>query len=255
MQALRLDYPPIANLSIEEPLGQSVTHFPVLPSSILRFAALGTLNSKRATKLACDMASIKGGSSTDSPNSNCFLWPRELHCLGWSKGERQEAACEVASTSDAVAHRIKDTLKAPANTEAVQSDLGGTQRRDAQEAERASSQAAAKWQSAADRIRQLAALKREQDDTQAALSQQQAGDNPQARPSAINRPGTPGMEKSDRNAVILSEAAEAKVFAQISKARLRGTDGGVIRAGSLWEEKPALLLLLRRPGCSECPLT
>ena len=201
------------------------------------------------------MASSEGGSSRDKPNSHCFLWPQELNCLGWSKGNPQEAAREVASTTDAAVHVIKVTLKAPANTEAVHNNLGGTLRWDAQEAERASSQAAVKWQSAADRIRQLAKVEREQIDAQAAVSQQQAGDNPQSRPSAISRLGAPGMEKSDRNTVNLDGAAEARVLAQISKTRLRGTDGGVIRAGTLWEETPALLLLLRRPGCSECPLT
>ena len=201
------------------------------------------------------MASTEGGSSRDRPSSHCFLWPQELNCLGWSKGEPQEAAPEVASTPDAEVHVSKDTLKAPANTEAVHNSLGGTLRRDAQEAERASAQAAVKWQSAADRIRQLSKLKREQNEEQAAGSQQQAGDNPHSRPSAISRLGTPGMEKPDRNTVNLDEAAEARVLAQISKTRLRGTNGGVIRAGTLWEEMPALLLLLRRPGCSECPLT
>jgi len=37
---------------------------------------------------------------------------------------------------------------------------------------------------------------------------------------------------------------------QISKIRLRGIDQQIIRAQTLWQDKPAMLLLLRRPGCS-----
>ena len=55
--------------------------------------------------------------------------------------------------------------------------------------------------------------------------------------------------EGDRGSI--PECQEEKVLGQIGRIRLRGRDDTIIRAQELWQEKPVLLLLLRRPGCSE----
>ena len=59
-----------------------------------------------------------------------------------------------------------------------------------------------------------------------------------------------------RNQVIIPQGEEEKILDQISRIRLRGMDQSIIRAQELWQHGPAMLLLIRRPGCSkpECLL-
>ena len=56
---------------------------------------------------------------------------------------------------------------------------------------------------------------------------------------------------ADLNQLVMTIEEELEYMEQLAKIRLRGTDNEVIRAGTLWQEAPVLLLLLRRPGCSE----
>ena len=67
--------------------------------------------------------------------------------------------------------------------------------------------------------------------------------------SALSKRTSLELEEPDRNSVPLSAAKELEVLESISKIRLRGVDNEIIRAESLWQERPAMLLLLRRPGC------
>ena len=59
-------------------------------------------------------------------------------------------------------------------------------------------------------------------------------------------------ESERKNAVVIAAGEEQKVLEQISRIKLRSVTGAVIRAQELWSDRPALLLLLRRPGCMTC---
>lgn len=62
-------------------------------------------------------------------------------------------------------------------------------------------------------------------------------------------------EIRDKNKLVMTSEEELDYMAQLAKIRLRGVNNEILRAGTLWQENPALILLLRRPGCGEsiCP--
>ena len=59
------------------------------------------------------------------------------------------------------------------------------------------------------------------------------------------------LQDCSRNRLVIPKGDEEKMLDQISKIRLRGRDQSIIRAGELWQTGPAMLLLIRRPGCSK----
>lgn len=59
------------------------------------------------------------------------------------------------------------------------------------------------------------------------------------------------LQDCSRNRLTIPKVNEEKILDQMSKIRLRGRDQSIIRAGELWQTGPAMLLLIRRPGCSK----
>lgn len=57
---------------------------------------------------------------------------------------------------------------------------------------------------------------------------------------------------SERRVPSLEGGKVVDTLRQLAKIRVRGLGGEVLRADTLWQRRPVLLLLLRRPGCGEC---
>ena len=63
--------------------------------------------------------------------------------------------------------------------------------------------------------------------------------------------GSNSNSSADINKLTMTVEEELEYMAQLAKIRLRGVNNEIIRAGTLWQESPVLLLLLRRPGCGK----